>query len=174
MTFLYIIGAILVVVIILSLIAPKSYDVSRSIVINKPKAEVFSFLLSLKKMDLWSPWAKKDPNMVKTYTGDDEKVGFISHWVGNKEVGEGEQEIIKIEPDRISSELRFIKPFKSTSDAYLVVEEIDADSTKVIWGFSGKNVFPMSIVALFMSMDKMVGKDFEAGLASLKAVLEEN
>ena len=87
----------------------------------------------------------------------------------------GEQEIIKIvEGERIESELRFLKPFKSTSDAYIETIEVGTDRTKVIWGFSGKNVFPMSIVMLFMSMDKAVGKDFEEGLASLKQNLENS
>ena len=103
----------------------------------------------------------------------DEEVGAISYWSGNKEVGEGEQEIIKIiDGERIDSELRFLKPFKSNSDAYILTKEVEPKVTKVIWGFSGKNKFPMSIVMLFMNMDKAVGKDFEEGLASLKEILE--
>ena len=77
-----------------------------------------------------------------------------------------------MEGDSIESQLRFLKPFKSTSDAYIITKEIEQDRTKVIWGFSGKNKFPMSIMMLFMSMDKAVGKDFEEGLASLKEILE--
>ena len=170
---LYILLAIIALVILLALIAPKTYHVSRSVVIEKPRSEVFTYLRSLKNMDDWSPWAKKDPNMEKKITGTDGEVGAVSYWNGNKEVGEGEQEITKIVPEqRIESELRFLKPFASTSDAYLQIDEVDATNSKVTWGFSGKNKFPMSIMMLFMSMDKMVGKDFESGLSDLKSKLQ--
>ncbi|MRH99919.1 polyketide cyclase [Kriegella sp. EG-1] len=171
---LYIILAILTLILLLALIAPTNYNVSRSIEVSRPKQEVFDYLRSLKKMDEWSPWAKKDPNMKKTFTGIDGEVGCISHWVGNKEVGEGEQEIKKIvNGERIDSELRFLKPWKSTSDCYLTVNDTTPNNTIVTWGFTGKNKFPMSIMTLFMSMDKMVGKDFEAGLAAMKEILEQ-
>jgi len=171
---LYIFAGLLALVILLSLIAPKTYDVSRYIEISRPKQEVFDYLRSLKKMDEWSPWAKKDPNMEKKLTGTDGEVGCVSYWNGNKDVGEGEQEIKKIiDGKRIESELRFLKPWKSTSDCYTEVEDKGSGSTKVTWGFSGKNKFPMNIMTLFMSMDKMVGKDFEEGLATLKTVLEK-
>ncbi len=172
-TLLYILGAIVLLVLVLAMIAPKTYDVSRSIEIAKPKSEVFDNLRFLKNQDAWSPWNKKDPNMKKEFTGTDGEVGATSHWVGNKDVGEGEQEITKIvDGERIESELRFLKPWKSTSDAYLTTEEVGGNATKVTWGFSGKNKFPMSIMMLFMSMDKMVGKEFEEGLTSLKQTLE--
>jgi len=170
---LYVLVGLLALIILLSLIAPKSYDVSRSIEISRPKQEVFDYLRSLKKMDEWSPWAKKDPNMEKRLTGTDGEVGCVSYWKGNKDVGEGEQEIKKIiDGERIESELRFLKPWKSTSDCYTSVDASNSGNTKVTWGFSGNNKFPMNIMSLFMSMDKMVGKDFEEGLATLKTVLE--
>jgi len=170
---LYILLALVFLVIILALVAPKSYDVSRNIIVNKPLAEVFLYLKSLKNQDDWSPWAEKDPNMNKTFSGKDGEVGFVSAWVGNKEVGEGEQEITDILENKVvKSQLRFLKPFKSTSDAYLKVEEVK-EGTKVIWGFSGKNKFPISIMMLFMNMDKAIGKDFEYGLNKLKGILEK-
>ena len=167
-TLLYIVLAILIVIIVLAIIAPKNYDVYRSISINKPLTEVFQYLKLLKNQDNWSPWAEKDPNMEKSFSGTDGEIGFISKWIGNKEVGEGEQEITGIvENEVIHSQLRFLKPFKSTSDAYLKVNK-DNNGTKVTWGFSGKNKFPVSIMMLFMNMDKMVGKDFEYGLNKLQ------
>lgn len=173
MLILYIVFAVVALILLLAAIAPKNYDVSRSIEIHRPKSVVFGYLKSLKKQDEWSPWGKRDPNMEKEFTGTDGEVGAISYWNGNKEVGEGEQEITNIvEGERIDSELRFLKPFKSTSDAYILTKEIEPYVTKVIWGFSGKNKFPMSIMMLFMNMDKAVGKDFEEGLASLKEILE--
>ena len=174
-TALYIFIVLAVIVLLLTLIAPKSYDVFRKVEITKPKKEVFEYLKYLKKQEDWSPWAKKDPNMVREYSGTDGEVGVVYHWKGNKEVGEGEQEITHIEEGkRIEGELRFLKPWKSTSDCYLEVEESSENTTRVKWGFKGKNKFPMSIMMFFMSMDKMVGKDFEEGLRSLKSQLESN
>lgn len=169
----YILFGVVALVILLALIAPKTYDVSRSILIDRPKAEVFNYLKSLKNQSEWSPWEKKDPNMHKEFRGTDGEVGAVSYWNGNKDVGEGEQEITKIvEDERVEGELRFMKPWKSISDCYFTTEDADAGKTKVTWGFKGKNKFPMSIMMLFMSMDKMVGKDFEEGLADLKIRLE--
>ncbi|WP_228235728.1 SRPBCC family protein [Allomuricauda sp. M10] len=174
MLFLYILLGLVVLILILGAIAPKTYDVSRSVEISKPKKEVFGYLKSLKNQDHWSPWAKKDPNMVQTFTGTDGEVGATNRWKGNKQVGEGEQEITKIvEGERVEGQLRFLKPWESTSDCYLITKEIDSETTKVVWGFSGKNKFPMSIMMLFMNMDKAVGKDFEEGLANLKNILEK-
>jgi len=173
-TILSILGGLIILVLILSLIAPKTYNVFRTVEIARPKREVFNYLRSLKNMDEWSPWAKKDPNMEKKFTGTDGEVGCVSYWNGNKDVGEGEQEIKKItEGERIDSELRFLKPFKSTSDCYVTVEDAAVGSTRVTWGFSGKNKFPMTIFSLFKSMDSMVGPDFEEGMASLKEILEK-
>lgn len=171
---LYILLGLILLIVILALMAPRTYNVSREILISRAKPEVFAYLKSLKKMDEWSPWAQKDPNMEKKFTGVDGEVGATSYWNGNKEVGEGEQEITEIvDGERIASELRFLKPWKSKSDCYLLVDDASGKETKVTWGFSGQNKFPMSIMALFVSMDKMVGKDFEEGLRNLKQVLEK-
>ena len=170
---LYIILAIAIIVLLLAAIAPKTYDVSRSITIDRPVAEVFDYLKYLKNQDDWSPWGKRDPNMKKEFEGVDGQVGAVSKWDGNKEVGQGEQEITNIvENEVIESQLRFLKPWKSESDAYLRVKSADGDGTEVTWGFSGKNKFPVSIMFLFMNMDKAVGKDFEEGLSSLKSRME--
>ncbi|RXP63603.1 polyketide cyclase [Lutibacter sp. HS1-25] len=172
-TLLYIILIVIFLIIILANIAPGKYDVSRSILIKKPLPEVFSYLKLLKNQDNWSPWAEKDPNMKKTFSGVDGEIGFVSSWVGNKEVGEGAQEITDIiNNEAIFSQLRFLKPFKSKSDAYLKVENVDG-GTKVTWGFSGINKFPVSILMLFMNMDKTIGKDFEYGLNKLQKILED-
>ncbi len=171
---LYIILGIVVIIAILGFIAPKNYEVSRSIVIDKPLKDVFQYLKMIKNQDEWSPWKKKDPNMVQSYIGKDGEIGFVAKWKGNKQVGEGEQEIVNIvENESIESQLRFFKPWKSESLANILVDSVDNSQTLVTWGFSGKNKFPFSIFMLFFSMDKTVGKDFEEGLASLKQILEK-
>lgn len=174
MLFLYILAIIIAIVVILALAAPKTFTIDRSTVINKPRKEVFTYLMSVKNQDHWSPWKKKDPDMKQEYEGEDGTVGFIARWEGNKDVGMGEQEITKITAyERIDTQLRFFKPWKSESDAFLTTEDVGTRETKVTWGFSGKNKFPFSIFFLFFNMDKTVGKDFEEGLTSLKTVLEQ-
>lgn len=173
MIILYILAAIVALLIVLSLLAPKNYHVYRTIEVNRPLSEVFQFIKFVKNQDYWSPWDKKDPDMKKTYTGTDGTVGFVSHWEGNKQVGEGEQEITNIlENEKMESQLRFLKPWKSQSDAYIKVEKIDEINTRVTWGFSGVNKPPANIFMLFFNMDKTVGKDFEEGLNNLKNHLE--
>jgi hypothetical protein len=174
MTILYILLGIIALFIILALFAPKTYDVSRSIVVNRSLSDTFQYLKLIKNQDHWSPWKKRDPNMKQSQTGVDGTVGFINRWEGNKDVGKGEQELIAFEENKsIDSELRFLKPWKSVSIGYFWVKEVEKGKTEVTWGFRGTNKVPMNIMMLFYNMDKMVGKDFEEGLASLKAELEK-
>lgn len=171
----YIVAGIIALIIILALVAPKKYDISRSIEINRPIGEVFDYLKYVKNQDNWSPWKKKDPDMKQTFTGEDGQVGFISHWEGNKHVGIGEQEIKSIDHNKaLETELRFYKPWKSVSQAYIRTEDNGSGGTKVIWGFNGAHKVPANIMMMFMSMEKVVGKDFDEGLADLKGILEGN
>ncbi len=111
--------------------------------------------------------------MHKEFKGTDGEVGAVSYWKGNKHVGEGEQEITGItEGIMMESHLRFFKPFRSESDAYIKVTEVNENRSRVTWGFSGENKFPVRILMLFMNMDKSIGKDFEYGLQNLKNHLE--
>ena len=110
----------------------------------------------------------------RTDLGTDGEIGFIAKWHGNSDVGTGEQEIIQIiNNERIDVILRFFKPWKSTSNAFTLVENIGRMQTRVTWGFSGENKFPMNLFMLFYNMDKAVGKDFESGLNNLKNLLEK-
>ncbi|MBO6607595.1 SRPBCC family protein [Psychroserpens sp.] len=173
MLFLYILGGILVLLILLAIIAPKNYHVQRSIVIDRSVSEVFNYIKFIKNQDEWSPWKKRDPNMIQNFEGTDGEVGFISKWAGNKDVGTGEQEILTVhQNDRIESKLRFLKPWKSESDAFIKTETSGNDQTKVTWGFSGKNKVPINIFMMLYNVDKHVGKDFNEGLECLKEILE--
>lgn len=175
MLFIYILAGILVLIILLAAIAPKSYEVNRSIVINRPISEVFEYIKYVKNQNYWGPWNSRDPEMKQTFRGEDGTVGFVSAWESNhKQVGSGEQEIIKVvENEEMESELRFLKPMKSVSKGYIRTTKEGPDQTKVVWGFYGENKFPMSIMMLFFNMDKAVGKDFEEGLENLKTILEK-
>jgi len=174
MLIFYIFLGIIALFIILTLVAPKTFNVSRSIVINKPLPEVFEYLKYIKNQDNWSPWKLKDPDMKQEFVGSDGEIGFVSKWVGNKKVGTGEQEIINIiENESIEAMLRFFKPWKSESNAITKVEDLGNNKTKVIWGFHGESKPPSNVFFLFFNMDKAVGKDFEAGLKMLKDILEK-
>lgn len=170
---LYILLALITIVLFLALVAPKKYEVNRSIVVNKSLPETFQYLKLIRNQDHWSPWRKKDPNMKQESVGTDGEVGFIAKWEGNKEVGIGEQEILHIEHnDRIESQLRFFKPWKSVSNAYIKVTEVAPNQTNITWGFKGENAIPFNIFMLFFNFEKTVGKDFEEGLFTLKEILE--
>ncbi|MFA8434672.1 MAG: SRPBCC family protein [Marinifilaceae bacterium] len=170
---LYILIGIAIIIAALHLMGPKSFHVSRTIVVNQSPDLVFKSLCSLKEQDLWSPWSKRDPEIKIEYHGTDGEVGSYSHWSGNKEVGEGEQEITLIKaPGRIETELRFLKPWKATNKGYFDLKP-SGEGTEITWGFSGENKFPFTIMMLFMNMDKAIGKDFEEGLSNFKNYIEK-
>jgi uncharacterized membrane protein len=169
---LLIITAIIALLLIVPLFMSKDYTVEKSITINKPKTEVFNYIKSLKNQDNFSKWAKMDPTMKKSSKGIDETVGFTTMWEGNSKVGKGEQEIKKItEGQRMDFELRFEKPYKDIAQAYMTTDSTGANQTLVKWGITGHMGYPMNIMGLFMN--KMIGGDFETGLANLKALQEK-
>ncbi|MFC7358552.1 SRPBCC family protein [Jejudonia soesokkakensis] len=169
-----VVAIVVVAIILLALIAPKKYHVERSMIIKRPVKEIYKYLRFIKNQDEWSPWKKRDPEMKQTYIGTDGEVGFISKWDSNhKQVGSGEQEIkFLVSPTRIDSELRFFKPWKSKSNGFFILTEINPEKTEVTWGFEGTHKIPANVFGLFFNMDKAVGKDFEEGLSELKRILE--
>lgn len=171
------IGLLVIVVLlfIIGIFVKKEYTVERQITINKPKQEVFDYVKLLKNQDHFSKWALVDPGMKKEYKGTDGTVGFISAWDSdNKDVGKGEQEIVKIEDGtRLDFALRFIKPMEGNADAYMITEQAAENQTTVKWGVHGKMNYPMNVMLLFMNMDKMLGADLEIGLNNLKSLLEK-
>lgn len=174
-TILLIVFTLILALLIIGLFLKQDYSINREVIINKPIREVFDYIKLLKNQDNFSKWAGMDPDMKKDYKGIDGEVGFVSLWESNnKDVGKGEQEILKvIDLERIDFEIRFIKPFKSISSAYMITDNVTEHHTKVIWGFSGKMKYPMNLMLLFMNMEKMIGKDFETGLSNLKSLLEK-
>ncbi len=170
---LFIAGMLVLLLVVMHVMAPKNYQVERKIVVTAQIDTVFKSLCSLKEQQVWSPWAEMDTNMKVEYRGVDGEIGSVTHWVGNEDVGEGEQEIMKIEGNTdIETELRFLKPFKSTSIGFFKLKELE-NKTEVTWGFRGEHVFPTTIIMLFMDMEKQVGPDFEKGLSKFKAYIEK-
>lgn len=165
--------ALLGIGLILSLIAPKEMLVERSIVIAAPREVVFKEVATFEKRSAWSPWMKLDPNMKLERTGEDGTVGAISKWEGNDQVGTGQEEFKSITPnERVESLLTFLEPWESKADAWVQLADAEG-GTKVTWGIKSPMPMPMNIMALFMDMDAMMGKDFEAGLADLKGIAEK-
>lgn len=167
--------SIIALALIVALFVKKEYAVEREIVINKPKSEVFEYIKLLKNQDNYSVWNRKDPNMKKEYKGEDGTVGFVSAWESQMDdVGKGEQEIKKIvDGERVDMELRFIKPFEATDNAYMTTETVAENQTKVKWGFNGKMNYPMNLMLVFMDMEKMLGDDLQNGLNDLKEIQEK-
>jgi hypothetical protein len=117
-----------------------------------------------------------DPNMKNEYKGTDGSIGSFHSWDGNPDnVGMGSQEIKKItDGERIDIELKFIKPFESTSPVYFTTETVEGAKTKVKWGMSGHMPYPMNLMQLFMNMDEMIGTEYQKSLNQLKIILEKN
>ena len=164
-----VLAALLVIVVILGLIAPKEFKVERSIVIPTDNKEViFKNLTHWKEFLKWNPWSAMDPNQKLTFTGEDGTVGSGYTWAGNKDVGEGAMTIAAIkEYEMVDMDLHFIKPFEAKNKTYFNMSP-EGSGYKVNWSMSGKSDFPMNIFGLFMNMDKMIGADFERGLETLK------
>lgn len=167
-----VIAALIVVFLIIVSTRPNTFSVSRSATIDAPVAKVFEQVNDFRKWQAWSPWAKRDPNMKTTYEGASSGVGAINTWNGDRHVGEGRQTIIESKPnERIRTKLEFIRPFRGENGAQFTFQP-QGNQTLVTWSMDGKLNFFTKAFGMFMSMDSMIGKDFESGLAGIKAVTE--
>lgn len=170
---LIVIIALVVVVAGLSFIAPTKMHIERSIVIKAPKDALFKNVKMFSNIKKWSPWEDKDANMKTSIEGTDGTVGAVYKWVGNNEVGEGEQTIKKIDENKsVETDLHFIKPWESHAAAYTNLNDT-TDGVKVSWGFNGEMSRPFNVMGLFMNMDKSIGDEYDRGLNKLKAMTEK-
>lgn len=169
-------ASIIALVLVAAIFVDGNYAVEREVTINRSKSEVFDYIKYLRNQDEFSKWASMDPNMKKDFRGTDGTVGFVSAWESESDdVGKGEQEIIAIEEGaRIDYELRFLEPFESTDQAYMITESVGMNQTTVKWGINGKMTYPMNLMLLFMDMEEMLGADLSEGLNNLKVKLESN
>lgn len=170
--------ALVVIVIVFVLIVamrPADFRITRSATIAAPPEVVFAQVNDLHRWDAWSPWAKLDPNIKQTHEGAAAGVGAVYSWEGNKEVGAGRMTITDSTTNElIRIKLEFLKPFAAVNTTEFTFKAADANGqkTEIVWAMSGKNGFMSKAFCLFMDMDKMVGGDFEKGLASLKTLAE--
>lgn len=151
---------------------PANFSVTRSATIAAAPAVVFAQVNDFHAWGAWSPWEKRDPNLKRTYEGPTAGEGAIYSWVGNREVGEGKMTLIESRPaELIRIKLEFFKPFKATNTAQFEFKP-EGDGTRVTWSMTGENNFIGKAIGLVMNMDKMIGGDFESGLAGIKAIAE--
>jgi hypothetical protein len=167
--------ALAIIVVVLAVIValqPEEFRVVRSATIAAPAQTVFPQVNDFHNWEKWSPWAKLDPAMKRSYEGAPAGIGAVTTWVGNKDVGEGRMTITESRPSElIGIKLEFMKPFKATNTAEFIFKPA-GDQTNVTWSMAGENNFMAKAFGLVMNMDKMIGDDFEKGLANLKSVAE--
>lgn len=153
---------------------PDTFRVQRSAHIKAAPETIFPHIDTLANWPAWSPWEKMDPAMKKTLSGPPGGKGAAVAWDGNKEVGTGRMEILEsIPPSKITIKLDFLKPFEAHNTGEFTFERM-GDSTHVTWAMFGPQSYMMKVMGVFVDCDKMVGKDFEAGLANLKALAEKS
>lgn len=169
---------LVIVVLVAGLLAfamtrPDSFTVKRSIVIKAPADRIFPLLDDFHRWAVWSPWEKKDPAMKRTFGGAEAGKGATYGWAGDKNVGQGSMEIVEATPPgKLVIKLDFLKPFEARNMAEFTLTPA-ADGTTVLWSMYGPNPLITKVMGLFIDMDKMIGRDFEAGLAAMKVAAEK-
>lgn len=152
---------------------PDTFSVQREVSIKAPPDKVAPLIVDFQKWQLWSPWEKLDPDMQRTYAGPASGKGAKYAWQGDDKVGAGRMEIIEAAtPERTVVKLDFLKPFESHNTTTFTLTP-EGDSTKVSWTMTGPSPYVSKVMNVFVSMDTMIGKDFDKGLANLKAAVEQ-
>jgi len=151
---------------------PSHYHVERTLAIGAPASVVFDQVATMKTWRAWSPWDKIDPNVQMTYEGPERGVGASYSWKGNDEVGAGKMTTIEsTEPSHLGFDLQFLAPFESSSKASFDFKP-SGSTVDVTWSMDGESNFMSKLFGTFVSMDAMIGKDFDKGLAQLKTLAE--
>lgn len=159
-------------ILLLAATKPDTFRVQRAMTIKAPPERIFALINDFRKWDGWSPWEKKDPEMKRSFSGAASGEGAVYAWDGDKNVGKGRMEITEATPpSKVVLKLDFEKPFEAHNTVVFTLE-VQGDSTNVTWDMQGPTPFFAKIIHVFMDMDKMLGKDFEAGLASMRRLAE--
>jgi hypothetical protein len=167
---LLVVAAVLAAVVALQ---PSDYRVMRTLAMDAPAAVVFAQINDFHKWAAWNPWGQIDPGMQQGYEGAPAGVGAAYTWRGNAQVGEGRMTIVESRPpELVRVQLDFAKPFAGTSVAEFVLRP-EGSRTVVTWSMAGTKNFVAKAIHLVMSMDRMIGGQFEKGLAQMKAVAEK-
>jgi Polyketide cyclase / dehydrase and lipid transport len=164
--------AIVIVLVVVVAMQPAEFRISRTATIAAPAPAVFAQVNDFHNWEAWSPWAKIDPAMKQSFAGAPAGTGAIYTWAGNHEVGEGRMTITESRPsDLVRINLEFLKPFAGTATAEFTFKP-ERDQTRVTWSMTGKKDFVAKAIHLVMNMDRLIGGQFETGLARMKTVAE--
>jgi uncharacterized protein YndB with AHSA1/START domain len=164
---------VLAAVLIYAASRPDTFRVERSAIIETPPEKVFALINDLHGMNTWSPYENKDPAMKRAYSGAASGQGAVYAWDGNKEVGSGNIEITESSPpSKVTMKLNMIKPFETQNIVEFTLQP-QGGTTNVTWAMHGPSPYISKVIGLFCNMDRMIGKDFETGLANLKTVAEK-
>jgi hypothetical protein len=152
---------------------PDTFSVQRSTTIKAPPEKIFPLINDFHAWQAWSPWEKLDPAMKRTHSGAAAGKGAVYAWLGNSDVGEGRMEITESVPSfKVGIKLDFITPFESSNTTVFTLAP-QGDSTQVTLLMQGPAPYVTKLMTVFVSMDSVIGKDFEAGLAAMKAAAEK-
>ena len=163
----------IVIVLILAATRPDSFAVQRAAIVNAPPERIFPLISDFRQWGSWSPYEHKDPAMKRTFSGAARGNGAVYAWEGDKNVGSGRMEILEAAaPSKIVIKLDFYSPFEAHNTAEFTMLP-QGDETRVTWRMHGPAPFMAKVMHVFINIDKMVGKDFEAGLANLKRLAEK-
>jgi hypothetical protein len=168
LVFIVLVGAVL----LFAATRPDTFSVERRIVIRAPAEKIQPLIADFHRWSDWSPWEKLDPAMKRTFGGPPSGVGATYDWQGNKDVGSGHMEVKSAAPDKVGIKLDFIEPFEGHNMTDFVLAQ-KGDGTEVRWVMAGPAPFVTKLMGVFVSMDSMIGKDFEKGLAQMKAAAEK-
>src|SRR4051812_31127190 len=172
-TIVIILAVAIAAILILASTKPDTFSIERSAVINAPAERIFSVLNDFHQWGGWSPWENKDPDMKRTYGGPERGRGAVYGWEGDKNVGTGRMEILEANtPSKLVIKLDFFKPFEAHNTAEFTMLP-QGNVTNVHWVMHGPATFMSKVMTVFVNFDKMVGKDFEQGLANLKKLTEK-
>jgi uncharacterized protein YndB with AHSA1/START domain len=161
------------VVLILTATKPNTLRVQRAVSIKAPAERIFSLISDFQQWRSWSPYEQKDPAMKRTYGGAERGKGAVYAWDGDKNVGSGRMEILEaLAPSKIVIKLDFFRPFEGHNTAEFTMLP-QGDGTHVTWLMHGPANFMSRLIQVFMNLDRMIGRDFEAGLANLKTITEK-
>ena len=161
------------VVLILAATRPDRFTVRRAATIKAPPEKIFSAISDFHQWTSWSPWEHRDPAMKRAYSGADSGKGAVYAWDGNKNVGSGRMEILEVSvPSKVVIKLDFLKPFEAHNTAEFTMLP-QGDATSLTWVMHGPAPFMNKMMQVFMNLDHMIGRDFEAGLANIKTISEK-
>jgi hypothetical protein len=167
-----VLAVVLAIVLILAATKPDTFRVQRAATVNAAAEKIFPLINDFHRWGAWSPYETRDSGMKRSYSGAESGVGAVYGWDGNNNVGSGRMEILNASaPSKIVIKLDFLKPFEAHNIAEFTMLP-QADATNVTWAMHGPSSLMSRLMQVFIDLDGMIGKDFEAGLANLKRLTE--